>query len=177
MKQTRLPRRSAILLALAAGFMQSLALAAPVPAADVIFTGGTIVTVNEFQPQVEAIAVGGGRIVAAGYRDEVMKMKRAKTRLVDLGGMTLVPGFVDPHGHVFNTGIQAISANLLPRPDGTVNDIAEMQAALKAWAAQNTNFTVLITYSTFRPQHGHRSSAAISAAASSRRSVVIESGM
>jgi len=47
-----------------------------------------------------------------------------------------VPGFVDPHGHVFNTGIQAISANLLPRPDGTVNDIAEMQAAFKAWAAQ-----------------------------------------
>ena len=38
------------------------------------------------------------------------------------------------------------------------------------------SFTVLIIYSAFRPQHGHRSSAAISAAASSRRSVVMESG-
>ena len=130
MKPTRLPRPPAILLAIAAGFVQSLALAAPVTPADAIYTGGTIVTVNEFQPQVEAVAVKGGRIVALGYRDEVMKMKGAQTRLVDLGGRTLVPGFVDPHGHVFNTGVQAISANLLPRPDGTVNDIAELQAAL-----------------------------------------------
>jgi predicted amidohydrolase YtcJ len=128
MKQARLPRRSAILLALATGSMQSLALAAPVTPADAIYTGGTIVTVNEFQPQVEALAVRGGRIVAAGSRDEVMKMNGAKTRLVDLGGRTLVPGYVDPHGHVFNTGNQAISANLLPRPDGTVNDIAKMFA-------------------------------------------------
>ena len=107
------------------------------PSADAIYTGGDIVTVNELQPQAEAIAVKDGLIVAVGYRDEVMKLKGAKTRVVDLGGNTLVPGFVDPHGHVFNTGIQAISANLLPRPDGEVNDIAEMQAALKAWAEQN----------------------------------------
>jgi predicted amidohydrolase YtcJ len=141
MEPTRLPRPSAILVAIAAGFVQSLALAAPVTPADAIYTGGPIVTVNEFQPQVEALAVRGGRIAAAGYRDEVMKLKGSKTRLVDLGGSTLVPGFVDPHGHVFNTGIQAISANLLPRPDGAVNDIAEMQAALKAWAAQNEKLT------------------------------------
>lgn len=141
MKPTCSPRPSVILLAIAASFVQSLALAAPVTPADAIYSGGTIVTVNELQPQVEAVAVRGGRIVAAGYRDEVMKVKGAKTRVVDLGGRTLVPGFVDPHGHVFNAGIQAISANLLPRPDGTVNDIAEMQAALKAWAAQNTKLT------------------------------------
>ena len=90
---------------------------------------------------MEAIAVRGGRIVAAGYRDEVMKLKGDKTRVVDLGGKTLVPGFIDPHGHVFNAGIQAISANLLPRPDGVVNDIPELQAALKAWSAQNEKVT------------------------------------
>ena len=115
-------------------------LAANTPA-DAIYTGGDIVTVNEFQPQAEAIAVKGGRIVAVGYRDEVMKLKGSKTRVVDLGGKTLVPGFIDPHGHVFNTGIQAISANLLPRPDGKVNDIAELQASLKAWAKQNSSLT------------------------------------
>ena len=103
MRPTRLRRPSAIFLVIAAGFVQSLALAAAVTPADAIYTGGTLVTGNEFQPQAEAIAVRGGRIVAVGYRDEVMKMKRAKTRLVDLGGMTLVPGSVDPHGHVSNT--------------------------------------------------------------------------
>lgn len=141
MKKNCLSRPSVILMTIAAGCVQSLALAAPVTPADAIYSGGTIITVNEFQPQVEALAVRGGRIIAAGYRDEVMKMKGAKTRLVDLGGKTLVPGFIDPHGHVFNTGIQAISANLLPRPDGTVNDIAEMQVALKAWAEQNSKLT------------------------------------
>ena len=141
MKKKSSARPSALLFAIAAVFAQSLALAAPATPADAIYSGGTIVTVNEFQPQVEALAVRGGRIVAAGYRDEVMKLKGSKTRLVDLGGRTLVPGFVDPHGHVFNTGIQAISANLLPRPDGTVNDIAELQAALTAWSAQNEKLT------------------------------------
>lgn len=109
--------------------------------ADVIYTGGDIVTVNELQPQAEAIAVKDGLILAVGYRDEVMKLKGNKTQVVDLSGNTLVPGFIDPHGHVFNSGIQAISANLLPRPDGVVNDIPELQSALKAWAKQNQTLT------------------------------------
>ena len=50
MKPTRLPHRAAILLAIAAGFVQSPVLAAPVTPADAIYSGGTIVTVNEFQP-------------------------------------------------------------------------------------------------------------------------------
>ncbi len=109
--------------------------------ADAIYFGGTIVTVNDLQPEAEAVAIKGGKIIAVGYRDEVMKLKGQKTALVDLGGKTMLPGFVDPHGHVFNTGIQAISANLLPRPDGGVNDIAELQSALKGWAQQNSALT------------------------------------
>jgi predicted amidohydrolase YtcJ len=134
-------RSSLILLAIALGAQSSMTLAAPAAQADAIYTGGDIVTVNELQPQVEAIAVKDGRIIAVGYRDEVMKLSGAKTRLVDLDGKTLVPGFVDPHGHVFNAGIQAVSANLLPRPDGEVNDIAEMQATLRAWSGQNQKVT------------------------------------
>jgi predicted amidohydrolase YtcJ len=128
-------------LALALGSLGARAAHAAQPAADIIYSGGTIVTVNELQPSAEAVAVRGGRIVAVGYRDEVMKQKGPKTALVDLGGRTLAPGFVDPHGHVFNTGIQAISANLLPRPDGEVNDIAELQGALKAWVGKSAKIT------------------------------------
>ncbi len=133
---------SVIVLAITAGWGQSLALAAPMPPrADAIYTGGDIVTVNDRQPQAEAVAIAGGRIVAVGSRDEVMKFKGDGTRVVDLGGKTLIPGFVDPHGHVFQTGIQAISANLLPRPDGSVNGMAELQAALKAWSGENQKIT------------------------------------
>ncbi|NTW87821.1 MAG: amidohydrolase [Desulfobulbaceae bacterium] len=109
--------------------------------ADTIYFGGKIITVNDLQPEAEAVAIKKGKIIAVGYRDEVMALKGKTTKLVDLEGKTMLPGFVDPHGHVFNTGIQAISANLLPRPDGEVNDIAELQAALKAWAKHNSTLT------------------------------------
>ena len=109
--------------------------------ADAIYFGGKIITVNDLQPEAEAVAIKSGKIVAVGYRDEVMKLKGKKTTLVDLAGKTMLPGFIDPHGHVFNTGIQAISANLLPRPDGEVNDIGEVVATLKAWAKQNNSLT------------------------------------
>ena len=82
---------------------------------DVIYQGGTVVTVNELQPAAEAVAVRGGCIVAVGYRDELMKLKGPKTKVVDLAGKTMIPGLIDAHGHVFMTGIQALSANMLRR--------------------------------------------------------------
>jgi predicted amidohydrolase YtcJ len=111
------------------------------PIADVIYAGGKVVTVNDLQPEAEAVAIKAGKIIAVGYRDEVMKFKGTRTKLVDLEGKAMLPGFIDPHGHVFNTGIQAISANLLPAPDGAVNDIAALQATLKAWLGKNEQVT------------------------------------
>ena len=55
------------------------------------------------------------------------------TEQVDLGGKTLVPGFVDAHGHVVTAGLQAASANLLPAPDGPVNSFADLVATLQQW--------------------------------------------
>jgi N-acetylglucosamine-6-phosphate deacetylase len=97
--------------------LQAATLAAE-PKADLIYHGGTIGTVNELQSAAEAVAVRGGRIVAVDYRDEVMTLEGSATKVVDLGGKTMIPGLVDAHGHVFATGIQALSANLLPPPDG-----------------------------------------------------------
>jgi predicted amidohydrolase YtcJ len=134
-------RKQNLIAAALAGVLAVPATHAAQPMADIIYSGGDIVTVNELQPEAEAVAVRGGKIVAVGYRDEVMKLKGAKTRLVDLAGKTMLPGFVDPHGHVFNTGIQAISANLLPRPDGAVNTIPELQATLKDWVEKNAKIT------------------------------------
>ena len=111
------------------------------PKADLIFQGGNIVTVNELQPSAEAVAVRAGRIMAVGYRDEVMKLRGPNTKVVDLAGKTLIPGLIDAHGHVFVTGIQALSANLLPPPDGEGADIASLQRLLKDWAAKNQTAT------------------------------------
>lgn len=132
-------QRKALVVALTTCLLYGNAQAAQSQTADNIYVGGDIITVNELQPTAEAIAVKGGRIIAVGYRDEVMKLKGKNTGVIDLKGQTMLPGFIDPHGHVFNTGVQAVSANLLPRPDGEVNDIAALQAQLTAWATQNKN--------------------------------------
>ncbi|QLI83226.1 amidohydrolase [Chitinibacter fontanus] len=125
-------------LTVAMGLMTSMALAGA-DFADTIYSGGDIVTVNELQAYAEAVAVKDGKIVAVGARDEVMKYQGKKTKVVDLQGKTLIPGFMDAHGHVFNAGIQALSANLLAAPDGQVSDIASLQQTLRDWVAKPEN--------------------------------------
>jgi predicted amidohydrolase YtcJ len=105
--------------------------------ADRIWTGGPIITLNDAAMRAEALAESGGRIVAVGSRAEVMKLKGRKTRVIDLKGRTIVPGFVDPHGHVGMGGFQALSANVLAPPDGKVTDIPGLQATLRKWAEDN----------------------------------------
>ena len=105
--------------------------------ADSIYTGGPIITVNDAQPTAEALAIKDGIILAVGSQDDVLRFKGDTTQIVDLGGKALLPGFIDAHGHVFNTGLQALAANLLARPDGTVNDIAALQQVLRDWAEKH----------------------------------------
>jgi predicted amidohydrolase YtcJ len=128
------------LLATAASFAAAMSIAAPVAAqqkADSIWSGGPILTMNDKAMRAEAVAVANGKIVAVGRRSDVMKLKGPATQLVDLNGRTLVPGFVDAHGHVVVGGLQAISANLLATPDGKVTDIASLQQTLRDWAQKN----------------------------------------
>lgn len=117
-----------------------LVVAGPVSAqhgADSIWSGGPILTMNDQAMRVEAVAVANGRILAVGRRSEVMKLRGPATQLVDLEGRTLVPGFVDAHGHIVVGGLQALSANLLAPPDGKVQDIASLQQTLRDWAQKN----------------------------------------
>ncbi len=109
----------------------------PETAADAIYHGGPIVTVDDANPTAEALAVRDGRIVAVGSEAEVMALKGSGTNVVDLGGRTLAPGFVDPHAHFAQFGTQAIGANLLAAPDGDVETVEDLVAELQAWAAAN----------------------------------------
>ena len=101
--------------------------------ADSIYLGGPILTMNDAQPNAEAVAVRAGRITAVGSRAELLKMQGANTRVVDLQGKTLLPGFVDPHSHISIVGLQAISANMLPPPDGNNASIAQLQETLREY--------------------------------------------
>ncbi|SMF15582.1 hypothetical protein SAMN02745866_01019 [Alteromonadaceae bacterium Bs31] len=66
----------------------------------IVFTGGTVLTVDAEFSQKEAIAVRGNRILAVGSDVDVRKAAGKGARVVDLQGKTLLPGFVDPHTHV-----------------------------------------------------------------------------
>ncbi|MHB2166540.1 amidohydrolase [Alsobacter sp. R-9] len=105
--------------------------------ADRIWTGGPIYTMNDAAMKAEAVAERAGRIVAVGAVAEVMRLRGPQTEVIDLGGRTLLPGFIDPHGHIVMGGLQALSANLLAPPDGEVTDIASLQRVLREWAAAN----------------------------------------
>jgi predicted amidohydrolase YtcJ/putative hemolysin len=108
--------------------------AAEAPTAERIWTGGPILTMVDDAMRAEALAERDGRILAVGPRDEVMALQGPGTEMIDLAGRTLIPGFVDAHGHVYMIGIQALSANMLPAPDGEVNDIPALQRTLGDFA-------------------------------------------
>ena len=68
-------------------------------AADVIFYGGSIITMNEKNPFVEALAVTGNLITAVGKLDEVFALAGETTKLIYLNQKALLPGFIEPHTH------------------------------------------------------------------------------
>jgi len=105
--------------------------------AEIIYNGGSILTMNDAQPRAEAVAVADGKVLAVGSAQEVMKLKSKDTQVIDLKDQAMIPGFVDAHGHVLMIGLQAMSANMLPAPDGEVNDIPALQGVLKTWAEKN----------------------------------------
>ena len=108
----------------------------PGAAADLIIFGGPIVTMEGDQPTtVEAIVVDEGKITFVGSKADALKQQAEGTVLKDLGGKTLLPGFIDGHAHAQQFGMQAVGANLLAPPDGSVNTIDDVVAKLKAFAA------------------------------------------
>lgn len=106
-------------------------------AADTIYHNGTVLTINDQQPSAEAVAVRDGIIIAVGDEAQVLQLAGDLTRKIDLGGKTLLPGFVDSHSHAYGIGLQALSANLLPPPDGNGRDIASLQKLLADWARRD----------------------------------------
>lgn len=71
----------------------------PLLPADVIFYNGNTITMNDQQPQAQAIAIAGERIVAVGANEEVLTHQGSATQLIDLEGKTVMPGFIDDHSH------------------------------------------------------------------------------
>src|SRR5215831_17778787 len=106
------------------------------PKADIIFVHGNVYTgvmmASGFSAiqRAEAIAVRGDRILAVGDGAELLKLKGAETRIVDLGGKFVMPGFNDAHAHLAAGGAEQLAIDLVG-----VKSLEEMKQRIAQKAA------------------------------------------
>ncbi len=107
------------------------------PPVEVLFINGNIYTNVTAQDKYiqaklgrpQAIAVRDGRIVALGSNEDILKLKRSQTEVIDLGGHFVMPGFNDAHVHLAAGGLELLQVDLVG-----VKSLAEMQQRIEEYA-------------------------------------------
>ncbi len=105
-------------------------------AATTVYINGDILTMNDTQPVAEALAVRQGKILAVGKRAMVEAVSGRDAALKDLSGHTLLPGFIDSHGHISAVISFMAFENIASPPVGQVHSIADIQSLLSEKAAE-----------------------------------------
>src|SRR6185503_1792968 len=116
-----------LLLALSLLLLSFLPLQPRVAPADIVFKNGNVYTANDKAPHAQAIAVKADRIVFVGSDSAAQKYVGANTRVIDLHGNTVLPGFTDSHQHLSGVGFREMTLNL----EGTAS-LDDLLAKLKA---------------------------------------------
>jgi predicted amidohydrolase YtcJ len=98
--------------------------------ADAILYNASIHTMDPSNPDAEAVAIGGGRFLAVGARSEIDGLASPATKRIDIGGRTIVPGFIDAHMHAASSGLRH-----LKEVDCDLRSIAAIQDAIRKRAA------------------------------------------
>lgn len=116
------------------GVLASIALRTPQPPAHQVFINGDVLTMDANNTVAEAVSVRGERIELVGTTEAIMAGVTDETVVVDLKGRTLLPGFIDAHGHFPGSGMKVISADLNSPPIGTITTMAQVLEAMRAQA-------------------------------------------
>jgi predicted amidohydrolase YtcJ len=149
----------------------------PIPP-ELIYHNAVVLTMDARQPRAHAVAVGEGRIQAVGDDDAVLALAKGPTRVVDLEGRAVLPGFIDSHahwigdgsrvGHTADTAIDAavragwtsITEQFVDR--GRLEDLRELDAAARLRVRVNAFLPVNFTdvkfghwYLEFEPRHAY----------------------
>jgi predicted amidohydrolase YtcJ len=109
-------------------------------AADLVFVGGHILTLDPRRPRATALAIAGGRVAALGGRADVRRWRGRGTRVVDLHGATVVPGLVDAHAHLDREGLKYLYPSL-----ARCRSIADIQALVRRLAARHAAGEWIVT--------------------------------
>jgi len=119
-----------------AALLMSLAMAAAAQAPDLIITAERIWTGGDATLSAQAIAVRGDRIIAVGDRATVLALRDSHTRVIDMPGRFIAPGFIDNHTHFSRAGELLLGVNLLEVADeaGLIQRVREARDRLPAGA-------------------------------------------
>jgi predicted amidohydrolase YtcJ len=98
---------------------------------ELILYNGNIWTVDPLLPRAQAVAISGGRFMAVGSNDDVLHLAAGRSRKIDLGGKTVLPGFNDAHSHPVESGVEHLRMVACDK-----NSIPEIQEALRQRAAK-----------------------------------------
>ena len=118
--------------------------------AQLILYNGKVVTVDQKFTIAQAVAVRADRISAVGSNDAINRLADPNTRRINLGGHTVLPGFIDNHMHLLRFGTSW-------KYEVRLDDIESRKAALAKLSAR-ANLKRLVSYESFRPlPHGRGS--------------------
>jgi predicted amidohydrolase YtcJ len=98
---------------------------------EIVLYNGNIWTVDELQPRAQAVAISGGRFVAVGSNEEVLRLATARARKIDLAFKSVLPGFNDAHAHPVESGVEHLRKVACDK-----DSIEEIQEALHERATQ-----------------------------------------
>ena len=107
--------------------------------ADLIIVNARVLTMDVGMPRAEAVALAAGRIVAVGVASDLAALKGPDTRVIDAGGRTLLPGFVESHLHLVLGGVELQQLQL-----GGLYGFEALKAAFAGYAAANRGRALLL---------------------------------
>lgn len=108
-------------------------------AAEMIVVNAKVLTMDPLKPRAEAVALGGGKVLAVGTRAEVEALAGPGAQVIDAKGRTVLPGFVESHLHLVLGGAELVQLQL-----GGVHGFEALKAAFLEYAAKNSHRALLM---------------------------------
>lgn len=108
-------------------------------AADMIVTNARVLTMDPDCPRAEAVALAGGKVLAVGASAEIETLAGPGCRVIDAGGRTVMPGFVESHLHLVLGGAELVQLQL-----GGVHGFDALKAAFLDYAGRNADRPLLM---------------------------------
>lgn len=114
--------------------------------ADLVLTGGRVLTMEPGAAPAQAVAVAGERIAAVGSDEEILALAGPRTRRIDLEGRTVVPGIIDAHAHMEREGLKTLRPSL-----AHARSIADVLEVVRREAQRRPEGEWIVTMPVGRP--------------------------